>query len=151
MNVFFFHYLGALCSGLWHHWLACTEEQRSSVWHVHTSQHAAHRGLQWVSTAPIACYDHLRNRWQQQKLFFFLIRISLPVWVSPMTSWPSLAVLLNVYEAHHSTTLRGKAVKELYDHIQADDRFTKCISIGPVINARTKKVTLTGGSWLDAS
>lgn len=50
-----------------------------------------------------------------------------------------LPVLLNVYEAHHSTTLRGKAVKELYDHIQADDRFTKCISIGPV-----KTAPLTG-------
>uniref|UniRef100_I3KJC6 Terpene cyclase/mutase family member n=1 Tax=Oreochromis niloticus TaxID=8128 RepID=I3KJC6_ORENI len=41
-------------------------------------------------------------------------------------------MVLNVYEAHHSTTLRGKAVKELYDHIKADDRFTKCISIGPI-------------------
>uniref|UniRef100_A0A3Q3NPX0 Terpene cyclase/mutase family member n=1 Tax=Labrus bergylta TaxID=56723 RepID=A0A3Q3NPX0_9LABR len=41
-------------------------------------------------------------------------------------------MVLNVYEAHHSTMLRGKAVKELYDHIQADDRFTKCISIGPI-------------------
>lgn len=39
-----------------------------------------------------------------------------------------------MYEAHHSSTLREMAVKELYDHIQADDRFTKCISIGPVIN-----------------
>ncbi|XP_072300240.1 lanosterol synthase [Eucyclogobius newberryi] len=39
---------------------------------------------------------------------------------------------LNVYEAHHSSTLRQKAVDELYDHIQADDRFTKCISIGPI-------------------
>uniref|UniRef100_A0AAX7UUD7 Terpene cyclase/mutase family member n=1 Tax=Astatotilapia calliptera TaxID=8154 RepID=A0AAX7UUD7_ASTCA len=41
-------------------------------------------------------------------------------------------MVLNVYEAHHSTTLRGKAVKELYDHIEADDRYTKCISIGPI-------------------
>ncbi|XP_041857392.1 lanosterol synthase-like [Melanotaenia boesemani] len=41
-------------------------------------------------------------------------------------------MVLNVYEAHHSTTLREKAVKELYEHIQADDRFTKCISIGPI-------------------
>ncbi|KAK9537898.1 hypothetical protein VZT92_005473 [Zoarces viviparus] len=41
-------------------------------------------------------------------------------------------MVLNVYEAHHSATLRGKAVKELYEHIQADDRFTKCISIGPI-------------------
>ncbi|KAI2660801.1 Lanosterol synthase [Labeo rohita] len=40
--------------------------------------------------------------------------------------------ILNVYEAHHSTTLREKAVKELFDHIKADDRFTKCISIGPI-------------------
>uniref|UniRef100_A0A7N9ALV6 Terpene cyclase/mutase family member n=1 Tax=Mastacembelus armatus TaxID=205130 RepID=A0A7N9ALV6_9TELE len=41
-------------------------------------------------------------------------------------------MVLNVYEAHHSTMLRGRAVKELYEHIQADDRFTKCISIGPI-------------------
>uniref|UniRef100_A0A3Q2QLB8 Terpene cyclase/mutase family member n=1 Tax=Fundulus heteroclitus TaxID=8078 RepID=A0A3Q2QLB8_FUNHE len=40
--------------------------------------------------------------------------------------------VLNVYEAHHSSTLRRMAVTELYDHIQADDRFTKCISIGPI-------------------
>ncbi|KAI1884894.1 hypothetical protein AGOR_G00214580 [Albula goreensis] len=41
-------------------------------------------------------------------------------------------LLMNVYEAHHSTSLRERAVKELYDHIKADDRFTKCISIGPI-------------------
>ncbi|TRZ03754.1 hypothetical protein DNTS_009746 [Danionella cerebrum] len=40
--------------------------------------------------------------------------------------------ILNAYEAHHSTLLRERAVKELYDHIKADDRFTKCISIGPI-------------------
>ncbi|MCI4378646.1 hypothetical protein PGIGA_G00218170 [Pangasianodon gigas] len=40
--------------------------------------------------------------------------------------------ILNLYEAHHSTALREKAVKELYDHVQADDRFTNCISIGPI-------------------
>uniref|UniRef100_A0A8B9LY05 Terpene cyclase/mutase family member n=1 Tax=Astyanax mexicanus TaxID=7994 RepID=A0A8B9LY05_ASTMX len=40
--------------------------------------------------------------------------------------------ILNLYEAHHSTALRKRAVKELYDHIKADDRFTKCISIGPI-------------------
>ncbi|MCJ8732776.1 hypothetical protein PDJAM_G00214920 [Pangasius djambal] len=40
--------------------------------------------------------------------------------------------ILNLYEAHHSTALREKAVKELYDHIQADDLFTNCISIGPI-------------------
>ncbi|XP_037542215.1 lanosterol synthase-like isoform X2 [Nematolebias whitei] len=43
-----------------------------------------------------------------------------------------VCMVLNVYEAHHSTTLREKAVKELYEHIQADDRFSKCISIGVV-------------------
>ncbi|XP_047457491.1 lanosterol synthase-like [Mugil cephalus] len=41
-------------------------------------------------------------------------------------------MVLNVYEAYHSSTVRGWAVKELYDHIVADDRFTKCISIGPI-------------------
>lgn len=40
--------------------------------------------------------------------------------------------IMNMYEAHHSTHLRQRAVTELYDHIKADDRFTKCISIGPV-------------------
>lgn len=39
---------------------------------------------------------------------------------------------MNMYEAHHSTHLREQAITELYDHIKADDRFTKCISIGPV-------------------
>ncbi|XP_062907586.1 lanosterol synthase isoform X1 [Mobula hypostoma] len=41
-------------------------------------------------------------------------------------------VLLNVYEEYHSASLRKRAVSELYDHIMADDRFTKCISIGPI-------------------
>ncbi|KAM6131595.1 LOW QUALITY PROTEIN: lanosterol synthase [Phoenicopterus ruber ruber] len=40
--------------------------------------------------------------------------------------------IMNVYEAHHSTHLRQRAIAELYDHIKADDRFTKCISIGPI-------------------
>uniref|UniRef100_A0A8B9S7C7 Terpene cyclase/mutase family member n=1 Tax=Apteryx owenii TaxID=8824 RepID=A0A8B9S7C7_APTOW len=40
--------------------------------------------------------------------------------------------IMNVYEANHSTSLRQRAVAELYDHIKADDRFTKCISIGPI-------------------
>nr|XP_033803079.1 lanosterol synthase isoform X2 [Geotrypetes seraphini] len=40
--------------------------------------------------------------------------------------------ILNWYEAHHSGSLRRKAMDELYDHIKADDRFTKCISIGPI-------------------
>lgn len=49
-------------------------------------------------------------------------------------------MVLNVYEAHHSGALRGKAVKELYEHIQADDSFTKCISIGPVVYSYTQKI-----------
>ncbi|XP_067301195.1 lanosterol synthase isoform X2 [Pseudorasbora parva] len=52
---------------------------------------------------------------------------------TPHSTFLTIAYLiLNVYEAHHSTMLREKAVKELYDHIKADDRFTKCISIGPI-------------------
>ena len=67
-----------------------------------------------------------------------LVRISPKVglWLLFLTfrvSSCSPVVVLNVYEAHHIATLRGKAVKELYEHIQADDRFTKCISIGPVL------------------
>ncbi|KAG7258613.1 hypothetical protein CRUP_036331, partial [Coryphaenoides rupestris] len=41
-------------------------------------------------------------------------------------------MIMNMYEAHHSTGLRSRAAKELYEHIQADDRFTKSISIGPI-------------------
>ncbi|XP_060088070.1 lanosterol synthase [Heteronotia binoei] len=40
--------------------------------------------------------------------------------------------IFNTYESYHSKTLRNQAVEELYDHIKADDRFTKCISIGPI-------------------
>ncbi|XP_074857495.1 lanosterol synthase isoform X2 [Carettochelys insculpta] len=40
--------------------------------------------------------------------------------------------ILNVYEAHHSVWLRQRAIAELYDHIRADDSFTKAISIGPI-------------------
>ncbi|XP_042551250.1 lanosterol synthase isoform X2 [Dipodomys spectabilis] len=40
--------------------------------------------------------------------------------------------LLNLYERFHSTTLRHQAVRMLYEHIAADDRFTKSISIGPI-------------------
>lgn len=47
-------------------------------------------------------------------------------------SLSSAVAIMNVYEAHHSTHLRQRAITELYDHIKADDRFTKCISIGPV-------------------
>lgn len=47
-----------------------------------------------------------------------------------MTSPP--AALLNLYERHHSTSLRQRAIQKLYEHIVADDLFSKCISIGPV-------------------
>uniref|UniRef100_A0A8C2P0Q0 Terpene cyclase/mutase family member n=1 Tax=Capra hircus TaxID=9925 RepID=A0A8C2P0Q0_CAPHI len=40
--------------------------------------------------------------------------------------------ILNLYECHHSTSLRQRATQKLYEHIAADDRFTKCISIGPI-------------------
>lgn len=43
-----------------------------------------------------------------------------------------LAAFLNLYERHHSASLRQRAIQTLYEHIVADDRFTKCISIGPV-------------------
>ncbi|OCT61233.1 lanosterol synthase [Xenopus laevis] len=39
---------------------------------------------------------------------------------------------MNVYESYHISAIRRRAVHELYDHIAADDRFTKCISIGPI-------------------
>ncbi|XP_070345193.1 lanosterol synthase isoform X2 [Equus asinus] len=39
---------------------------------------------------------------------------------------------LNLYERHHSASLRQRAIQTLYEHIVADDRFTKCISIGPI-------------------
>lgn len=52
---------------------------------------------------------------------------------TPHSSLLNIAyMLLNIYESHHSAALRQKAVAELYDHIQADDRFTHCISIGPI-------------------
>lgn len=41
-------------------------------------------------------------------------------------------MLLNLYEGHHSTSLRQQAIQKLYEHIEADDRFSKYISIGPV-------------------
>uniref|UniRef100_A0A452VNH6 Terpene cyclase/mutase family member n=1 Tax=Ursus maritimus TaxID=29073 RepID=A0A452VNH6_URSMA len=40
--------------------------------------------------------------------------------------------LLNLYERHHSTSLRQRAIQKLYEHIVADDLFSKCISIGPI-------------------
>ncbi|KAJ8367622.1 hypothetical protein AAFF_G00314090 [Aldrovandia affinis] len=45
---------------------------------------------------------------------------------------PLTVMIMNVYEAHHSTALRERAVSELLDHVKADDRFTNCISIGPI-------------------
>ncbi|XP_065798559.1 lanosterol synthase isoform X3 [Muntiacus reevesi] len=41
-------------------------------------------------------------------------------------------IVLNLYERHHSTSLRQRATQKLHEHIAADDRFTKCISIGPI-------------------
>ncbi|KAJ7344564.1 hypothetical protein JRQ81_000514 [Phrynocephalus forsythii] len=40
--------------------------------------------------------------------------------------------ILNTYERFHSKSLRHRAMEVLYDHIKADDQFTKCISIGPI-------------------
>uniref|UniRef100_A0A8C5RXB7 Lanosterol synthase n=1 Tax=Laticauda laticaudata TaxID=8630 RepID=A0A8C5RXB7_LATLA len=40
--------------------------------------------------------------------------------------------ITNFYEQFHSKKLRQRAVEELYDHIKADDQFTKFISIGPI-------------------
>ncbi|XP_062972140.1 lanosterol synthase [Elgaria multicarinata webbii] len=40
--------------------------------------------------------------------------------------------IINTYERFHSKILRHRAMEELYDHIKADDRFTKSISIGPI-------------------
>ena len=42
--------------------------------------------------------------------------------------------VLDLYEGFHSTSLREKALQECYEHICADDAFTKGISIGPVSN-----------------
>lgn len=51
-------------------------------------------------------------------------------------------VILNLYERHHSAGLRQRAIRKLYEHIVADDRFTKCISIGPVSATNPLGVTL---------
>ncbi|XP_035988608.1 lanosterol synthase [Fundulus heteroclitus] len=40
--------------------------------------------------------------------------------------------ILNLYEAHHSTTLRAKAVQEVHEHLKADDRFTDYVNIGSI-------------------
>ena len=43
-----------------------------------------------------------------------------------------LLVILDSYEKIHSNYLRQWAIQECLDHICADDKFTHCISIGPV-------------------
>ncbi|XP_045857691.1 lanosterol synthase [Meles meles] len=43
-----------------------------------------------------------------------------------------LYAFLNLYERHHSSSLRQRAIQKLYEHIAADDRFSKCLSIGPI-------------------
>ena len=72
---------------------------------------------------------------------FALECFHMPLLDSPPPPPRFPAVVLNVYEAHHSTTLRGMAARELYEHIQADDRFTKCISIGPVVKTHILRNT----------
>ncbi|KAG8516570.1 Lanosterol synthase [Galemys pyrenaicus] len=49
-------------------------------------------------------------------------------------SWllSALFALFDLYERHHSAGLRQRAIQTLYEHIQADDRFTQCVSIGPI-------------------
>lgn len=39
---------------------------------------------------------------------------------------------MGIFERFHSTALRRWSLKEVVNHIRADDRNTKCISIGPV-------------------
>lgn len=40
--------------------------------------------------------------------------------------------LLDWYEMYHSTSMRQKSLDLIYEHICADDEYTKCISIGPI-------------------
>ncbi|XP_054556210.1 lanosterol synthase isoform X2 [Talpa occidentalis] len=49
-------------------------------------------------------------------------------------SWLLRVVLafFNLYERYHSVSLRHRAIQRMYEHIQADDRFTQCLSIGPI-------------------
>uniref|UniRef100_A0A8D0LCC0 Terpene cyclase/mutase family member n=1 Tax=Sphenodon punctatus TaxID=8508 RepID=A0A8D0LCC0_SPHPU len=54
--------------------------------------------------------------------------------------------IFNVYERCHSTCLRQRAIAELYDHIKADDRFTKTISIGPISKTINMLVCLGTGT-----
>ncbi|RDD36321.1 Lanosterol synthase [Trichoplax sp. H2] len=41
-------------------------------------------------------------------------------------------VFIDFYESCHNSWIRKKALDELLDHVKADDRFTDCISIGPI-------------------
>lgn len=47
-------------------------------------------------------------------------------------------VVLDLYERLHVKQWRETALQKCYDHICADDEFTKCISIGPV----SKKISI---------
>ncbi|KAK7110458.1 hypothetical protein V1264_014327 [Littorina saxatilis] len=51
-------------------------------------------------------------------------------------------VVLDFYEGFHSSSFREKALKECYEHICADDAFTKCISIGPASVTKTNSSAL---------
>ena len=53
-------------------------------------------------------------------------------------------VLLDAYERFHIRYFRRKAVEECVTQITADDKFTHCISIGPVSkHTQTNKQTNT--------
>ncbi|XP_037542771.1 lanosterol synthase isoform X1 [Nematolebias whitei] len=44
----------------------------------------------------------------------------------------AILLVLNVYEDYHSSTLREMALKEIYEHIKADDHFTNYTNIGSI-------------------
>lgn len=46
-SCFFGFWTGTLCPGLLNYWLASSEEQRCSLWLVHTTQHPAYYRLLW--------------------------------------------------------------------------------------------------------
>ncbi|KAK2150110.1 hypothetical protein LSH36_423g02015 [Paralvinella palmiformis] len=39
---------------------------------------------------------------------------------------------IDLYESYHLSGLRKQAMERIYEHVCADDQFTKCISIGPI-------------------
>ncbi|KAK7877942.1 hypothetical protein WMY93_031418 [Mugilogobius chulae] len=82
----------------------------------------------WMPAHPSTLWCHCRQVLSAHEL---LLRCQTESRRGPAGAQPQ-TVILNIYETHHSSALRQKAVDELYDHIQADDRFTKCISIGPI-------------------